>query len=156
MNTISSLSFTRTACSIHLNQILIYCIWQNDKICMFSRVKWAEKKVIFYRFKYLLAKEWATSASSSRLFLIFLPLERSGTLTESIFYLNEFSIYSSTTRNIGVGVTMYFTVSNFDLFETSLYNGLLIEIVYFQRIFFICIHNQYIVSVFPLNIWANN
>lgn len=33
---------------------------------------------------YLLASEWATSASNSRLFRIFLPLERSGTLTESI------------------------------------------------------------------------
>lgn len=34
--------------------------------------------------EYLLANEWATSASNSRLFRIFLPLERSGTLTESI------------------------------------------------------------------------
>lgn len=33
---------------------------------------------------YLLASEWATSASNSRLFRIFLPPERSGTLTDSI------------------------------------------------------------------------
>lgn len=36
---------------------------------------------------YLLASEWATSASNSRLFRIFLPLERSGTLTESMVFV---------------------------------------------------------------------
>lgn len=52
----------------------------------------SEKQIIYSsngqdgndRFGYLFAREWATSASSSRLFRIFLPLDRSGTLTESM------------------------------------------------------------------------
>lgn len=41
---------------------------------------------IHFQVGYLFANEWATSASNSRLFRIFLPLDRSGTLTESIAY----------------------------------------------------------------------
>lgn len=68
------------------------------------------------RMEYLLANEWATSASNSRLFRIFLPLERSGTLTESIaffFYtvftfaiilLSLFNIFSYQKDNAGIDI----------------------------------------------------
>lgn len=72
----SRLSFAWVACSVKRTtpKRLILC----QKFTQHSSIYWRVTK-------YLFASEWATSASSSRLFRIFLPLDRSGTLTESIF-----------------------------------------------------------------------
>lgn len=73
----SCLPFAWIACSMKNIFISIGKIRKTNYLL----VKWQDGND---RFWYLFAREWATSASSSRLFRIFLPLDRSGTLTESM------------------------------------------------------------------------
>lgn len=75
--------------------------WQHIKLSLFSRNILSAWRGNFFKIRiYLWANEWATSASSSRLFRIFLPLERSGTLTESILIAACSRSYRNTTGSL--------------------------------------------------------